>query len=173
MKIQVIPHPFSVCQVLDYSQTDLEHAFCFSGKTDEECSLVCPTELVPRNTTAREDGWRAFRLQGVLDFSLIGVLARIADLLAREGRIPTTFGQTLSWEYLRYVRTHPVRRWRTPTAILYGARDHLTDRETVEAFATRNGCRLTVEEAGEHWFHTPQQLAAVDRWQRACLADLR
>ena len=94
------------------------------------------------------------------------------ERLAREGSIPTTFGQTLSWEYLRYVRTHPVRRWRTPTAILYGARDHLTDRATVEAFATRNGCRLTVEEAGEHWFHTPQQLAAVDRWQRACLADL-
>ena len=27
------------------------------------------------------------------------------ERLAREGRIPTTFGQTLSWEYLRYVRT--------------------------------------------------------------------
>ena len=94
------------------------------------------------------------------------------ERLAQEGRIPTTFGQTLSWEYLRYVRTHPARRWRTPTAILYGARDHLTDRETVEAFAARNGCRLTVEEAGEHWFHTPEQLAVVDRWQRACLADL-
>ena len=94
------------------------------------------------------------------------------ERLAREGRIPTTFGQTLSWEYLRYVRTHPARRWRTPTAILYGARDHLTDRETVEAFAARNGCRLTVEEAGEHWFHTPEQLAVVDRWQRACLAGL-
>ena len=96
----------------------------------------------------------------------------LEERLAREGRIPTTFGQTLSWEYLRYVRTHPARRWRTPTAILYGARDHLTDRETVEAFAARNGCRLTVEEAGEHWFHTPEQLAVVDRWQRACLADL-
>ena len=95
------------------------------------------------------------------------------ERLEREREIPTDFGQTLSWEYLRYVRTHPARRGRTPTAILYGARDHLTDRETVEAFAARNGCRLTVEAAGEHWFHTPQQLAAVDRWQRACLADLR
>ena len=92
--------------------------------------------------------------------------------LAREGIIPTEFGQDLSWAYLRYVRAHPVRRWKTPTAILYGGRDHLTDRETVEAFAVRNGCRLTVETAGEHWFHTPEQLAAVDRWQRACLADL-
>ena len=94
------------------------------------------------------------------------------ERLAREGTIPTDFGQPLSWAYLRYVRAHPVRRWRTPTAILYGGRDHLTDRETAEAFAARFFCRLTVEEGGEHWFHTPEQLAAVDRWQRAALADL-
>ena len=92
--------------------------------------------------------------------------------LAREGIIPTDFGQDLSWAYLRYVRAHPVRRWRTPTAILCGGRDHLTDRGTVEAFAARNDCRLTVETSGEHRFHTPEQLAAVDRWQRAALADL-
>ena len=92
--------------------------------------------------------------------------------LAREGIIPTEFGQDLSWAYLRYVRAHPVRRWKTPTAILYGGRDHLTDRETVEAFAARNGCRLTVETAGEHWFHTQEQLAAADRWQRESLLAL-
>lgn len=85
--------------------------------------------------------------------------------LAREGSIPTDFGQTLSWEYLRYVRTHPVRRWRTPTAILYGGRDHLTDRETIETFAGRWNCRLTAEPAGEHWFHTPEQLAALKKWE--------
>ena len=118
----------------------------------------------------------ALSIQPYINSSIIIQLLTVAipalERLAQEGRIPTTFGQTLSWEYLRYVRTHPARRWRTPTAILYGARDHLTDRETVEAFAARNGCRLTVEEAGEHWFHTPEQLAVVDRWQRACLADL-
>ena len=92
--------------------------------------------------------------------------------LAREGTIPTDFGQTLSWEYLQYVRANPIRRWTAPTAILYGGRDHLTDRETVEAFARRWNCRLTVEPEGEHWFHTPEQLAAVDRWQRAALAEL-
>ena len=92
--------------------------------------------------------------------------------LAREGTIPADFGQDLSWAYLRYVRAHPVRRWRTPTAILYGGRDHLTDRETIETFAGRWNCRLTAEPAGEHWFHTPEQLAAVDRWQRAALAEL-
>ena len=92
--------------------------------------------------------------------------------LALEGSIHTDFGQTLSWAYLRHVRAHPLRRWTAPTSILYGGRDHLTDRETVEAFARRWNCRLTVEPEGEHWFHTPEQLAAVDRWQRAALAEL-
>ena len=103
---------------------------------------------------------------------MMGWAAVTEEQLAREGTIPTDFGQDLSWEYLRYVRTHPVRRWRTPTAILYGGRDHLTDRETIETFAGRWNCRLTAEPAGEHWFHTPEQLAAVDRWQRAALAEL-
>ena len=92
--------------------------------------------------------------------------------LALEGSIHTDFGQTLSWAYLRHVRAHPLRRWTAPTSILYGGRDHLTDRETVEAFARRWNFRLTVEPEGEHWFHTPEQLAAVDRWQRESLRAL-
>ena len=55
-----------------------------TGKTDEEKSLVCLTEDVPSNVIEREDGWRAFRIEGVLDFSLIGILAKIATLLAEE-----------------------------------------------------------------------------------------
>ena len=36
-------------------------------------------------TTARDDGWKAFRIQGVLDFSLIGILSKITTLLAENG----------------------------------------------------------------------------------------
>ena len=82
MKIKVIKDNFSVCKVKDYSQVDLNDEFCFIAKTDEENSLVCITENVPNNVTEREDGWRVFRIQGVLDFSLIGILARISGLLA-------------------------------------------------------------------------------------------
>ena len=59
--------------------------FVFTGSTDEEKSLVCPTALAPKDTLAREDGWRAFRIVGVLDFSLIGILARISACLAENG----------------------------------------------------------------------------------------
>ena len=82
MKIKIIKDNFSVCKVKDYSQVDLNAEFCFVAKTDEENSLVCRTDNVPNNVTEREDGWRAFRIQGVLDFSLIGILSRISGLLA-------------------------------------------------------------------------------------------
>lgn len=85
MIIKKIDYDFSVCKVKDLSDVDLTREYCFIGKTDEECSLVCLTEYVPAQTMEREDGWRAFRMQGVLDFSLIGILAKISGLMADNG----------------------------------------------------------------------------------------
>lgn len=85
MEIQKIDYDFSVCRAADEFRLPPDAKFCFTGRTDEENSLVCPTELVPEHTLAREDGWKAFRIRGVLDFSLIGILARIASLLAENG----------------------------------------------------------------------------------------
>ena len=82
MQIKKIDLEFSVCKLKDFSMIDFNCEYCFVGKTDEECSLVCATEDVPDNVTDRDDGWKAFRLQGVLDFSLIGVLSKISTLLA-------------------------------------------------------------------------------------------
>ena len=76
---------FSICKVADFSNIDHSRPFRFAARTDEECSLVCPTSDVPDGTLARDDGWRAFRIKGVLDFSLIGILARISGLLAEAG----------------------------------------------------------------------------------------
>lgn len=76
---------FSVCKVKDYSGVDLTKPFCFTGTTDEENSLVCPEALVPGNTIERDDGWKSFRIIGQLDFSLIGILARISKILAEGG----------------------------------------------------------------------------------------
>lgn len=82
MEIKRIHQDFSVCQVEDYSLVSLDSEYCFIGKTDEEKSLVCITGEVPQNTIRREDGWKAFRIQGTLDFSLIGILAEISAALA-------------------------------------------------------------------------------------------
>ena len=101
--------------------------------------------------------------------AMMGWAGVTAAQLEAAGELPTDFGETLSWRYLQYARAHPVTRWEVPTAILYGGRDHLTSRETVTAFARRFGCRLTVLEEGEHWLHTPSELAALRGWEAACL----
>lgn len=85
------------------------------------------------------------------------------DELQSKKEISTEFGETLSWEYLCYVRNHPIE-WNIPTCILYGGKDNLTSRETIFEFADRIGASLTVMEDGEHWFHTDVQMKVLDNW---------
>ena len=87
------------------------------------------------------------------------------DELRTRKEIPIGFGETLSWDWLCDVRQHPVQ-WSVPTHILYGDRDFLTSFETMSDFAERIGAPLTVMPGGEHWFHTPEQMAFLDRWIR-------
>lgn len=84
MEIKIINQDFSICKVPDLSQIDYMDEFYFIGKTDEELSLVCSSALVPKNATPCDHGWKAFRIQGILDFSLIGILSKISTLLAEK-----------------------------------------------------------------------------------------
>lgn len=99
MKIKVIGGEFSVCRVRDYSETDIDSEFCFTGRTDGERSLVCRTENVPKNTEECDSGWRMFRIEGVLDFSLIGILSGISSLLA-EKKIGIFAVSTFNTDYI-------------------------------------------------------------------------
>lgn len=85
------------------------------------------------------------------------------DELQSKKEIPTAFGETLSWEYLCYVRKHPIK-WSIPTFVLYGGKDNLTSIETISEFTNKIGATLTVTEDGEHWFHTDAQMKALDNW---------
>ena len=83
--------------------------------------------------------------------------------LETKGIVHTDYGEDLSWDYLCYVRSHPVK-WNVPTHILYGSRDHLTSVETVSTFAKKHKVTLTIMEGGEHWFHTEEQVRFLDDW---------
>ena len=83
MDLQWLEPDFSVCQVADASGLDLTHAFTFVSRTDQEISVVCPSDFCPENCLAIEPGWRCFRIVGHLDFSLLGILADISSVLAR------------------------------------------------------------------------------------------
>ena len=99
MNIERIKGEFSVCKVEQISPEYLKNEFCFTGKTDRENSLVCPTRIVPRSTLQREDGWRLYRIQGQLEFSLVGILAKISGVLASAG-VPIFAISTFDTDYI-------------------------------------------------------------------------
>lgn len=98
-EIKVIDGSFSVCKVTDFSEVHPSKKFNFISATDEENSLICLTENVPDNFTERIDGWRALKIQRVLDFSLIGILSKILGLLA-EAKIGIAAVSTYNTDYI-------------------------------------------------------------------------
>ena len=116
---------------------------------------------------------RAFFISPIVDMEkLIKDMMQWAgvteDMLEEKKEIKTAFGETLSWEYLRYVRENPIM-WNVPTDILYGKNDNLTAFETISSFAENHNATLTVMQNGEHWFHTEEQMQFLDRWLKQCL----
>ena len=99
MELKRIGHKLTVCKVTDVSDIGLDADFFFIGKTDEEISLVCKTEDTPQNTIERDDGWRGFRIQGILDFSLIGILSKLSGILA-EHKIGIFAVSTFNTDYI-------------------------------------------------------------------------
>lgn len=85
------------------------------------------------------------------------------DELREKKLIETSFGETLSWEYLCYAR-ESTDKWAIPTDILYGTADNLTSLETVTEFADKHNASLTIMENGEHRFHTDEQMRVLDEW---------
>lgn len=99
MKLKKLVFDITVCKLEDVSAVELSREFFFLGKTDEEISLVCKTEDAPSNTIERDDGWRGFRIEGVLDFSLIGILSKISSILA-ENKIGIFAVSTYNTDYI-------------------------------------------------------------------------
>lgn len=85
VELQWISAAMSVCRLKDFSAVNWEKPYVFAARTPDEYSLVCPTDCVPLNAQAREDGWRMMRVCGSMDFSLIGILAGLSGVLAQSG----------------------------------------------------------------------------------------
>ena len=83
--------------------------------------------------------------------------------LYKKKEIKTSFGETLSWEYLTFIRKNPIE-WNIPTYILYGEKDNMTSYETILNFVNKTKANLTIMKGGEHWFHTDEQMEFLDNW---------
>ena len=99
LTLQALPQALTVCKVADLNGFDLTAGLCFAGHTDRELSLVCESARVPAQTLAREDGWRALRVDGTLDFSLTGILSKLATVLA-EAQIGIFAVSTYDTDYI-------------------------------------------------------------------------
>ena len=99
MELKKLDYDLTVCKVSDVSDIDMNAEFYFIGKTDEEISLVCRNEDIPANTTECDNGWKGFRIQGVLDFSLIGILSKLSGILA-EHKIGIFAISTFNTDYI-------------------------------------------------------------------------
>ena len=85
MELKKLDYDLTVCKVASVADLDMSRDFFFIAKTNEEISLVCLTADAPERTVKRDDGWKGFRIQGTLDFSLIGVLSKLSGVLAENG----------------------------------------------------------------------------------------
>lgn len=85
MILEILEEDFVVCKLKNLDEVDFSKDFTFLSKTDEELSLVCSRNSIPENAMEVEKDWKAFRIIGVLDFSLIGILSKISSILADNG----------------------------------------------------------------------------------------
>ena len=88
--------------------------------------------------------------------------------LSIKKEIETPFGETLSWEYLSYVRKNPIY-WNIPTEILYAEKDNMISISTMTDFSKKINANITVMPGGEHWFHTKEQMDFLDNWIKSNL----
>ncbi|MBQ9210862.1 MAG: ACT domain-containing protein [Clostridia bacterium] len=122
MVLKKLNADLTVCKTRSLEEIDLTAELFFLGKTDEEISLVCRTADVPSHTLEREDGWKGFRIEGKLDFSLTGILARISGILA-ENEIGIFAVSTFNTDYILVKRENFSRALNVLAEAGYDIRD--------------------------------------------------
>lgn len=68
---------------IGFPQTQQGNLFALIYENDV-ITIICPEKFVPKNAVS-ELGWRALKVLGILDFSLVGILAEITSVLANAG----------------------------------------------------------------------------------------
>jgi hypothetical protein len=74
-------------------------------------------------------------------------------------------------DYYEWVANNPIASWDAPTFILRPEADLVVSETVGRDFISQHKCRLTIMSGGEHWFHTPEQLAFMKEWEERVLND--
>ena len=84
MKLKKLNRNLSVCKLASPDNVDLTKDFYFLSKTRRDVTLVCNTSEAPEDCIAREDGWKAFVIDEVMDLNTVGVMAELSGILAKQ-----------------------------------------------------------------------------------------
>lgn len=128
IRLRMLPDRLTVCKVMGLSEIDLTGDLFFIGRTDDEISLVTKTKDAPVSATEREDGWRGFYIDGVLDFSLVGILAGITGVLA-EAKIGIFAVSTYNTDYILVKEESLVKALRALKEAGYTVDENYRDQE--------------------------------------------
>jgi len=156
---RVQPYLEDLAQVLAFAKQKADNISLFA------CSMGAYFSLLAYKNENLANGWF---LSPVVDMRQVieGIMRQTAvtpEQLQQQGTIATSI-ENLYWDYYTYVLANPISDWPIPTAILRGEHDLLCSAESMQGFSQRFNCRLQEQPGGEHWFHTPEQLAYYRRW---------
>lgn len=113
MKLKILDPTFSVVKFPPTKTIPLWALNCdvFSiTRTDEELSIVCPSECLPINEQIKEveNDWKCIKVEGVLDFGLTGILSSLANPLA-ENKVSIFAISTFNTDYI-LVKSHSIEK---------------------------------------------------------------
>lgn len=87
LKLTLLPERFGICRLAPHEPLPawaVQGSFFSVTRTAEELSLLCAETAIPAGTIS-EKGWRCLKVEGPLDFSLIGILSSLTTPLAEVG----------------------------------------------------------------------------------------
>lgn len=101
LKIRLLQGIYAVCQISNREKVPSwveEKGFFSVTKTEDEISIVMLQEKISKDMKVEKD-WRILKVEGTLDFSLIGILAKISSVLA-ENQISIFVISTFNTDYI-------------------------------------------------------------------------
>ena len=84
MELKELNQEFSICKVKDFKEVDSNQEFVFTGNTDKECSIICPTSMAPVDCIEVEHGWHCFYIAEDASFGKYGMIAFLVDIVAKQ-----------------------------------------------------------------------------------------
>lgn len=84
MDLKMIEEKFAICQVQNFNGIDFERDYTFTAKTKDEYSIICLEKYVPEKCIKVEYGWNCFRIAEDAAFEKYGMIAFLADIIAKQ-----------------------------------------------------------------------------------------